>query len=64
MSDLQTDNVIRLSISLYPEQYELLKRFARESGLENISAALRLIINEWARKREEAEQRQAGAATR
>lgn len=44
----QTDGVIRLSVSLYPEQHALVTRLARETGLENVSAVLRLIISEWA----------------
>lgn len=38
---------IRRSISLYPEQDATVFQFAKDSGLENYSAALRMIINEW-----------------
>lgn len=40
---------IRRSISLYPTQDAAVTAFAKDSGLENWSAALRMIINQWLR---------------
>lgn len=40
---------IRRSISLYPEQDATVSQFAKDSGLESYSSALRFIINEWRR---------------
>lgn len=42
---------IRKSISLFPEQDNAIIKLAAESGLENYSAALRMIINQWQRDR-------------
>lgn len=48
---------VRRSISLFPEQDEMVEELAREMaeapGRENYSAALRRIISEWARQRAE-----------
>lgn len=44
-----TSGFIRRSISLYPEQDAAVSAFAKDSGLENYSAALRMIINQWLR---------------
>lgn len=41
--------VIKVSISLYPLQVATVQQYANDSGLENFSSALRVIITEWAR---------------
>lgn len=43
------DGYIRRSVSLYPVQDAAVTAFAKDSGLENWSAALRMIINQWLR---------------
>lgn len=49
-SDTDDDaGFIRRSISLYPTQDAAVTAFAKDSGLENWSAALRMIINQWLR---------------
>lgn len=40
---------IRRNISLYPEQDATVSQFAKDSGLESYSSAVRFIINEWRR---------------
>lgn len=53
MSDTQTaeptSRYITRSVSLFPEQDATITAFAKDSGLENYSAALRMIINQWVR---------------
>lgn len=49
-SDYDADGgYIRRSVSLFPEQDAAITAFAKDSGLENYSAALRMIINQWVR---------------
>ena len=43
----ESPNVITRNISIYPDQEAVIVQFARESGLESVSAALRFIINDW-----------------
>jgi len=61
MSDTQAvepmSRYITRSVSLFPEQDAAIAAFAKDSGLENYSAALRMIINQWVRY--EAERHQA-----
>ena len=46
----ETDSgFIRRSVSLYPIQDSVVMAYAKDSGLENYSAALRMIINQWLR---------------
>ena len=40
---------IRRSVSLYDIQDAAVMAYAKDSGLENYSAALRMIINQWLR---------------
>lgn len=42
-----TSKYITRSVSLFPTQDATVSSFAKDSGLENYSAALRMIINEW-----------------
>lgn len=44
-----TRNYITRSVSLFPTQDAAVTAFAKDSGLENYSAALRMIINQWLR---------------
>lgn len=48
-SDAEDDGYIRRSVSLFPTQDAAVVAFAKDSGLENYSAALRMIINQWLR---------------
>lgn len=52
-----TSRYITRSVSLFPEQDTAVSAFAKESGLENYSAALRMIINQWLRYEAEKHQR-------
>jgi hypothetical protein len=49
MSD--DNNVVRLTVSIQQEQANTIQQFAKDSGVGNVSAALRLIITEWANNR-------------
>lgn len=40
---------VRRSVSLFPAQDATVTAFAMDSGLQNYSAALRMIINQWLR---------------
>jgi len=40
-------DVSKQSVSLYPEDREIINRANRQKGLKNFSAALRLILHEW-----------------
>lgn len=44
------DNVKAVNVTLYPEQIEIVRKYADYTRLLNFSAALRLIITEWARE--------------
>lgn len=44
-----TSKYITRSVSLFPTQDNAVSEFAKTSGLENYSAALRMIINQWLR---------------
>ena len=44
------NRVERINVSLYPAQVDILQDFAEYSGLGTCSAALRMILNEWARE--------------
>ena len=44
-----TSKYITRSVSLYPAQDAAVMAYAKDSGLENYSAALRMIINQWLR---------------
>lgn len=39
-----------ITVSLYDDQLDVLARVAKESGVENISAALRIIITDYAKR--------------
>lgn len=45
--ETQSAGFIRRSVSLYPVQDAAVEAMAKDSGLENYSAALRMIINQW-----------------
>lgn len=45
------------SVSLFPEQDATVSAFAKDSGIENYSVALRMIINEWLRMKTDELQR-------
>lgn len=42
-----TSKYITRSVSLFPTQDAAISAFAKDSGLENYSAALRMIVNQW-----------------
>lgn len=44
-----TSKYITRSVSLYPVQDAAIAAYAKDSGLENYSAALRMMINQWLR---------------
>jgi hypothetical protein len=52
-----TSRYLTRSVSLFPEQDAAVTAFAKDSGLENYSAALRMIINQWLRYEAEKHQR-------
>jgi hypothetical protein len=41
------DAVVARNVSLYPEQHAVLIQVAKDTGLGNVSAALRYIITDW-----------------
>ena len=43
-------NVKAVNVTLYPEQIEIVRQYADYTRLLNFSAALRMIITEWARE--------------
>ena len=37
------------TITMYPEDWETISRFAQTSGVKTLSAAMRIILQEWRR---------------
>ena len=48
MNDQNYGGVERMNVSLYPEQAEVVRKLAKQTGIENFSGALRFLITDWA----------------
>lgn len=44
------EKVERRNISMYPAEWQVVERVDQQHGLQNTSAALRMIVNDWERR--------------
>jgi len=54
------DRVQAKAVSMYPTQWAIVQQFAQDQGYGSTSAALRRIVDEWARSRAAPSQLSAG----
>jgi hypothetical protein len=47
---MKQEEAQKVSVSLYDDDREIVERVSQEKGLNNFSAALRMIIREWDKK--------------
>ena len=48
-TDIRRQSTV-ITVSLYPEQLTVLSQVSRDTGLENISATIRMIVNDYAKR--------------